>query len=226
MPMKGSGAAELREIDRFDEGVGWIAYPDEQMQRASHALVGEDGGVWVIDPVDADGLDDLLAEYGDVRGVVILLDRHLRDADTISARHEVPVYVPHWMDGVATKLDAPVERIRMDLADSGFGVYKLVDNTLWQEAVLFSEATKTLVVPEAVGTSDFMVTSDERLGVHPALRLKPPRKLSRFEPDRILVGHGEGITTDATDALSDALSGARKRTPRLYAKTARSMLFG
>ena len=108
--MKGSGEASLREIDRYDGGVGWIAYPDEDMQRASHAVVGENGGVWVVDPVDAAGLDELLAEYGEVAGVVVLLDRHKRDAAAIATRHDVSVYVPDFMDAVAQELDAPVER--------------------------------------------------------------------------------------------------------------------
>lgn len=224
--MKGSGRAELREIDRWDDGVGWIAYPEEDMQRASHAVVGEDGGVWVTDPVDAPGVDDLIAEYGDLEGIVILLDRHKRDADAIARRHEVPVYVPHWMSGVASELDAPVERIRTDLESSGYGVYKLKDNALWQEAVMFGEADHTLIVPEAVGSAEYFYTGDRPLGVHPALRLMPPRKLARFDPERILVGHGEGVFEDAQGALADALDNARKGAPRLYAKTARSMLFG
>ena len=85
MPMKGSGpATDFEEIDRRDEGVGWIAYPDERMERASHAFA-VDGEVWVVDPVDVDGLDELLAEFGDVAGVVTLLDRHKRDADTVAS---------------------------------------------------------------------------------------------------------------------------------------------
>lgn len=226
MSMKESGSTELREIDRRESGVGWIAYPQEAMQRASHAVVGENDGVWVVDPVDAEGLDELLAEYGTIEGVVLLLDRHKRDADVIARRHEVPVYVPHWMSGVSGELDAPIERVRTDLGESGYGVYKLIDNALWQEAVMFAEHDHTLVVPEAVGTAEYFRTRDRSLGVHPALRLKPPRKLGRFDPERILVGHGEGVLTDAEPALSDALSGARRRAPRLYAKTAREMLFG
>ncbi|MEF8975748.1 MAG: hypothetical protein V5A21_05930 [Halapricum sp.] len=226
MPMKGSGSAELREIDRYDGGVGWIAYPDEEMQRASHAVVGEEGGVWVLDPVDAEGLDELLAEYGEVAGVVVLLDRHKRDADAIARRHESPVYVPDWMSGVESKLDAPVERVHTDLEESGFGVHRLIDNALWQEAVLYGEHDGTLVVPESLGTAEYFLTGGERLGVHPALRLKPPRKLRRFAPERVLVGHGEGVPTDAARAIDDALDGARRRAPRLYAETVRSMIFG
>ena len=38
MQLKEAGEPELYEIDRFDRGVGWIAYPEERMQRASHAV--------------------------------------------------------------------------------------------------------------------------------------------------------------------------------------------
>jgi len=223
--MKGSGrSSSWREIDQFEGGTGWIAYPDEEMERASHALIS-DGDVWLVDPVDVDGLDDTLSELGTVRGVVLLLDRHKRDAETLARRHEVPVYVPEWMDDVRSDLTAPVELFRRSLADSGYDLHKLVDNPVWKEGFLYDEDSKTLVVAEAVGTSSYMRTSDERLGVHPALRLKPPKALGRYSPERILMGHGEGVMTGAADALADALSGSRKRTPRLYAQTAREFLF-
>ena len=45
--------------------------------------------------------------------------------------------------------------------------------------------------------------------------LRPPRDaLGGLEPERILVGHGPGLFEDAAAALSDALSGARRRLPR------------
>ncbi|QLH83317.1 hypothetical protein [Halosimplex pelagicum] len=225
MPMKGSGrSTSWREINRWDGGTSWLAYPDEEMERVSHALV-TDGDVWLVDPIDVDGLDETLAEHGTVRGVVLLLDRHERDAETLARRHEVPVYVPEWMDEVRSGLTAPVEPIRRSLADSGYDLHKLVDNPVWKEGFLYDEDSKTLVVAEAVGTSSYMLTSDERLGVHPALRLKPPKALGRYSPERILVGHGEGVMTGAAEALTDALDGSRKRTPRLYAQTAREFLF-
>jgi hypothetical protein len=55
-------------------------------------------------------------------------------------------------------------------------------------------------------------------------RLAPPSKLKRLTPDRVLVGHGRGVTDDAAGALADALSGSRGRTPGLYAKTAKMFL--
>lgn len=223
-----SDTAEARafeEIDRHDGGVGWIAYPDETMERASHALA-VDGEVWLVDPVDAEGIDDLAADYGDVAGVVVLLDRHKRDSAQIANRHDVSVWVPEFMDGVAADLDAPVEQFRHDLADTGFAAHEVVDNRLWQEALLYDEDGGTLIVPEAVGTTEYFRTGNRRLGVHPALRLKPPSKLTRLSPERLLVGHGAGIHEDATGALAEAVNGARGRAPALYWKNFKMLLSG
>jgi hypothetical protein len=227
MSMKGSGtAADWQEIDSYEAetgGVGWIAYPEERMQRASHALATDDG-VYVVDPVDVPNLDDLLADHGEVAGVVVLLDRHKRDAAAVARRHDVPVCLPATMAGLADDLDAETEVVRRELGDSGFAVHEVLDNALWTEAALFHEGDGTLVVPEAVGTCDYFLTSGERLGVHPALRLTPPKRLRRFEPERVLVGHGAGVLDDAAAALEDAVTGARGRAPRLYAKAFRSFL--
>ncbi|WP_290812347.1 hypothetical protein [Halovivax sp.] len=216
-------ASDVRVFDRFDGGVSWIAHPEETMQRASHALE-VDGEVWVIDPVDGEGLDDLLAELGDVAGVVVLFDRHRRDADPIARRHDVPVYLPDWFDDVGDELDSPVARFGAELADTGLGAHVVKNGPYWQEAALYDAERRTLVVPEAVGTAAYFRTDDARLGVHPMLRAFPPRdRLSGFDPDRILVGHGEGVATDGAAALEDALAGARRRAPRLYAKALRQL---
>ncbi len=231
MSTKESGtAADWREIDRYETdsgaaGVGWIAYPEEAMQRASHALA-VDGDVWVIDPVDVEGLDEMLAELGTVAGVVTLLDRHKRDAAAVANRHDVSVHLPDFMQGIADEFDAPVELLHRELADTGYGVHKVVDNFAWSEAALYGEDDGILLVPEAVGTVEYSLAGSERLGVHPALRLKPPKKLARLDPNRILVGHGKGIHDDATAALDDAISGARGRTPGLYVKNLRMFLPG
>jgi len=216
-------AASEHVINEWAGGIGWMGDPDEAMQRASH-LLDTTEGVWLVDPVDFDGLDDLVAAYGEVAGVLLLLDRHTRDADVVARRHGVPVTVPDWMSGVAEKVDAELDRVHADLGDTEYGVHRLIDNALWQEAVLYGEDSGTLVVPEAVGTAAFFRAGDERLGVHPALRLKPPRKLGRLPPERVLVGHGAGVFEDAEAALNDALAGSRRRAPRLYAETVRDFL--
>lgn len=224
MPSKGTASpTEYQEIDRWDGGVGWIAHPDEAMERASHAL-SIDGDVWVIDPVDASGIDDLFAEFGTVAGVVVLLDRHMRDAEAIAGRHDVPLYLPTWVrrsvSGVA------VRRFETELADTGMRVLKLFDNPAWQEAALYDESNGTLVVPESVGTADYFRTEHERLGIHPMIRLLPPSELRGLTPKRVLVGHGAGIFSDATMTLADALDGSRRRYPSLLVQTVRGFVSG
>lgn len=219
MPMKQSGRGDLTVVDRFEDGVGWLAYPDETMQRASHAVESA-GELWVIDPVDAEGVDDLLAEYGDVGGVVVLLDRHKRDTAAVANRHDVPVYVPTWMTGVADDLDAPVERF--DGGVGNFAAERLIDNPFWQEAVLFDG--ETLVVPEALGTVSYFRAPGETLGIHPMLRALPPRSLRQYDPERLLVGHGEGIFDEVRPAIHRAVSGSRRKMLPLYAKNIRGIL--
>ena len=75
-----------------DDGAGWIAAEPPYMQRASHA-VADDGGVWLVDPVDGEGLADILAPLGEVRGVLQLLDRHPRDCAALASRFGVPHHV-------------------------------------------------------------------------------------------------------------------------------------
>lgn len=224
MPLKGSGATELRKTFDWDGGTSWIAYPDEMMQRASHALV-VDGEVWLIDPVDADGLDERLAELGPVAGVVVLLDRHKRDSAAIARRHDVPVYVHESMDGVADDLDSEVRRFDDELPDTGIEAIPLVTSRVWKEVALYDADAGTLVVPESLGRSKYFLTSSERLGVHPLRRTTPPRdELDGIRPERVLVGHGGPILDDAARAMNDALAGSRKRMPRLYASNVRMML--
>lgn len=217
-------ASELEVVTEFDGGCSWIAHPEESMQRASHAIAVDDE-VWVIDPVDGDTLDDTLAAYGPVAGVVVGLDRHKRDAAAIAKRHDVAVWLPDWFEGVAEDLDAPVERFGAELADTGIEAHVVVRNRFWQEVALFDPGTETLVVPESVGTASYFLTGDERLGVHPVLRLWPPRsRLSTFDPERVLVGHGAGVETDASEALRNALDGSRRHAPALYASVLRDLL--
>ena len=217
-------ATDLQEIDRFDGGVGWIAHPEETMQRASHALEF-DGKVWVFDPVDADGLDELLTSLGEVAGVVVTVDRHKRDAGAIAKRHDVPVYLPTWFDGVSETLGAPVTRYEDELADTGLEAIVLKDSRTWQEVGFYDPVRGTLLVHESLGTAPYFRAGDEPLGVHPMRRLTPPRAtLSGYHPERILVGHGDGIMTDAARVLQETLDESRKRTPRAYAGAVRQLL--
>jgi hypothetical protein len=123
------------------------------------------------------------------------------------------------MDGVADEYGVPVERFEGRLPGTDYRVVRVVNNRLWQEAALHDPDGGTLLVPEAVGTVRYFLTGDRRLGVHPGLRPVPPRgALGDLDPDRLLVGHGEGIFDAAGEELEAALAAARRTAPKLYAK--------
>ncbi|WP_135820699.1 hypothetical protein [Halostella litorea] len=225
MPMKADGRpTEPREIDRWEGGLGWIAHPEETMQRASHALA-TDEGVWLVDPVDCEGLDELVAPLGEVAGVVVLLDRHKRDAAAVARRHDVSVALPRELRDVAADLDAPTTTFGDELGSTGYRTIPVVDNPLWSEVALYDAESGTLVVPEAVGTVDYFVADGEGLGVHPMLRAFPPRKaLGGLAVERVLVGHGEGVSSDAAPTLAAALRNSRRNAPKVYLQAARGLL--
>jgi hypothetical protein len=220
MDIKGAGdPGDWQAIDRFDGGVGWMAYPAEGMQRASHALV-EDGDVWLIDPLDTPGLDDLLADEGEVAGVVLLLSRHGRDAAAIARRHDVAVHVPRLLD---VDVDARVESFSGELADTGYVAHTVYERFPWREAALYSEDRRTLVVAEGLGTAPWFLAPGERLGVQPVARLFPPKTLARFDPAHVLVGHGEGVHEDAAAAVTQAVRRSRRGLPRVALRNVREL---
>ncbi|MFB6295686.1 MAG: hypothetical protein ABEH66_02450 [Halobacteriales archaeon] len=223
MPMKASGLASDADVTEWDGGFSWIAHPGEGLERSSHAL-GDGEDVWVVDPVDFDGLDDRLAEAGAVAGVVVLFDQHGRDAAAVARRHDVPVFVPAWLDRIARRIDAPVERFDGQLGDTDYRAIRIPGLPLWQEAALFDG--ETLVVGESVGAG-YHRRDGEKLGVHPVQSVLPPRKQLRgLDPERVLTGHGMGVFVDAGGALADALAGARRRAPGASLRWSKRLLLG
>lgn len=209
-----SVAEDRREIDRWDGGVGWLAHPAETGQRASHAVRGDDG-VWLVDPLDAPGVDDLINEFGDVAGVAVLSNWHTRDAGVLAQRHGVAVHLPEWMTRVEDRVEAPIERYTETVGDSGFRVRRCQPMPGWREGIAVRETDGTLYVPESLGTAAAYTVGDERLGCPPIRRLWPPRGLlADVDPQRVLVGHGAGVFERAAEAMDDALTGARRRLPR------------
>jgi len=189
-------------VREWPGGLSWIADPDEDARRASHALATE-AGVWVVDPVDAEGLDDRLTALGAVAGVVVVQDRHTRDAAAVARRHDAAVYVPEWAELTHEKLAVDAERLESTLPGTEYEVHRLVDTDEWAEAVLVDESGDTLVVPEALGTLSSFGSGDG-LGLHPALDA-PPEGLADWTPERVLVGHGESVHEAATTALRAAV---------------------
>jgi len=234
MPIKARDPpTDVESIDRFDDGVGWIAHPEETMQRASHAIATDDGVV-VTDPVDGPGVDDLIDEFGALAGVAVTFDQHSRDAVAIADRHDVPIYVPEPVragktlrrKGAGVENDGPpIERVRDAIPGTEIDVVALHERQAWGEAALYRERDGVLYVPESLGTVRYFLATGERLGVHPMIRPIPPRRqLSGIDPDRLLVGHGRGIAEEATDAIEAALAGSRKRLPSAYWNALKTVL--
>jgi len=189
-------------FEEHDLGISWLPDPGETMQRASHAVrLGDAGRVWIIDPVDVPGLDERIATVAadeQVAGVLQLLDRHERDCAALAERH-----------------DATLHRLPFGgIPGSGLETVKLLDTPLWKEVAIYSPADRALIVPEAVGTAPYFRAGSERVGIHPMLRLTPPRRLADFAPEHLLTGHGTGMRgPDTAAALADAVAGSRRRIP-------------
>ena len=177
--------------DEFDGGLGWIEDAGF-VRRCGHALVA-DGRVHLVDPFEHDGLDERVRAAGEPAGVIQLLDRHARDGEAIAARLGVPLH----------RLEAPPPFVAIELATPPG----------WREIALWWPEERVLVAADALGTARYFRAPGEAIGVHPLLRLFPPRRLAGLEPRRILVGHGEGIHDDAAAALREALGSARRRLP-------------
>ena len=186
---------ECRFCDELGQnGFSWIV--DEAMTRTSHALAAA-GKVWLIDPVDwPDAIDRALA-LGEPAGVIQLLDRHNRDCAALAERLDVPLLV------------APDE-----VSGSPFECIAVKRRKRWRETALWWPDSKTLVVAEAVGTNAFYTGGKSPVGVHLLLRLTPPKALAAYEPNRLLVGHGEGVHGPAAAVgLRHALEHSRGELP-------------
>lgn len=189
---------DVRFCDETDFGFGWIAAEPKLLERASHALA-DDGRVWLVDPVDGDGVEERVRSLGEPAGVLQLLDRHERDCAALAGRLRVPLHrLP--LGGVE---GAPFRPLR------------LRDRRGWREVALWWPERGALVCAEAVGCGPVYLGPGERLAVHPLLRLDPPTQLRGLAPAHVLCGHGEGIHgRGASLALDEALSTARRRAPR------------
>jgi hypothetical protein len=174
------------------EGVEeWIQ--DEFMERSSHALVA-DGGTWLIDPVDS----PRVGELENVVGIVQLLDRHNRDCALIARRLGVPHHVLPTVP-IGPFQFIPIRRNEVAL--------------WWPERGL-------LACGDALGTARYYRAGDERLAVHPLMRLRPPS--FGVEPEAVVCGHGPGVFDEAGDALREAISTSRRRIPQQVAAAVRA----
>jgi hypothetical protein len=189
---------KLRFCDEFDHGFGWQA-SDERLQRTSHAVLAG-GRVWVTDALDGTGIDERIRRLGEPAAVIQLLDRHKRDCPTVAARLGVPLHVTPF-GGVP---DAPVTVLSIRRMPG------------WREVALWFTEERVLVCGDALGSAGYFRAGKEPFGVHPFLRLFPPRRaLGGLEPEHIFFGHGEGLHgAEAAHALREALATSRRRLLR------------
>jgi glyoxylase-like metal-dependent hydrolase (beta-lactamase superfamily II) len=195
---------QIEPVDDAGFGFGWRV-ADELVQRTSHALVDEEG-VWLVDPLDWDGLEERLAGKGEVRGVIQLLDRHARDGAALAERFGVPLHrIP-----------------RVPPPGSPFHVLGVVDMPTWHEVALWWPEQRTLVCGDALGTARYFLAPGEPLGVHPLLRLKPPGRLRDLPAEHVLCGHGAGRHgAGAAGELARAVATARRRLPAAWLNAVR-----
>jgi hypothetical protein len=180
--------------DEFDGGFGWTE--PGFLHRTSH-VVESGGAVLIFDPVDLSGIDERIRALGEPEAVVQLLDRHERDSVALAAR----LGIPH---------------LRMELGDSASRgrLVRIIWNRFWKEVAFWEPERRVLVVADALGSVGYFTAPGEAIGVHPILRLRPPRALADLAPQHVLCGHGEGIHGDeAALRLAEALTTARRRIP-------------
>lgn len=225
-----STSTEMEVIDQWKNGFGWFSHPDELGMRASHAIRGEDG-VWVFDPLEAPGVHDRLAELGTVVGIAVQSNFHARDAASFAERYDVPVYLPVWMDRVAERIDTPIERFpappgeSVEMGTSGMMIRTIDPVTFWREAIVYRPTDGTLRIADMIFNA--MQVGNERLAYHYFHRFAPPREpFADLDPERILLGHGEGVFHDAAGALDYTLDNARRHLPRATLRQGLPQLIG
>jgi hypothetical protein len=189
-------------LRRHRVGITWTE--PGAMARSAHAVADARGRVWMIDPFeDAEALS-AVAELGEPAGVLQLLDRHNRDCHEIAARLEVPL-----------------SRLPIDAAGTPFTPIQVLNVPGWHEVALWWAQESVLIVAETVGTSELFGLG-RRLGVHPLLRLHPPRRqLTTHEPDLLLVGHGPALESEVVEALEEAFESSLGDIPKLVATVPR-----
>ncbi|HEU4976008.1 MAG TPA: hypothetical protein VFT50_13020 [Baekduia sp.] len=178
-------------------GLTWVM--DDPMRRACHALIDDDERLWLVDPVDDGHAVEHAVALGRPAAVLQLLDRHNRDCAAVAARLGVPhLKVPDAVPG------------------SPFVLQRLIRNRLWNEVALLWPERRALVVAEALGTAPGFAVGDGPVGMHPMLRLLPPRGLRGDNLRHLLVGHGRPLHgREVPGAIDGAVANARRDLPRL-----------
>jgi len=156
--------------------------------------------VWLTDVVDGPDVDERIHAVGEPAAVVQLVDRHKRDCAAVAKRLGVALHSTPFRD----------------VPGAPFVVVPVVRRRLWREIAVWFPEERILVCGDALGSLDYFRARGELCGVHPLLRLFPPRQaLGGLEPEHLLFGHGEGVHgPEAAPALEESLATARRLLPR------------
>ncbi|MEZ5075866.1 MAG: hypothetical protein R2725_00310 [Solirubrobacterales bacterium] len=180
-------------VEEHPLGLTWVV--EEPMRRASHALL-DDGRVWIVDPVEAEGMPDLDG-LGEPAAVLQLLDRHNRACAEVASRLGVEhLKVPDAVPG------------------SPFAAIPAVRVPLWKETALWWPQRSGLVVAELLGTNRMYTGGRAPLGMHLFLRPFAPGSLRGRRPEHLLVGHGAPLHgPEVGDLIESAYRDARRALP-------------
>ena len=155
----------------------------------------------MIDPIEGEGVDERVRSLGEPAGVIQLLDRHERACEAFAARLGVPLHV-----------------VPRALPETPFEVLPVLRNRFWAEVSLWWPERRILVCADLFGTVPYFRAGAEPVGLHPFLRLWPPRSPRGLQPEHLLVGHGDGLHgPGVAEAVAEALRTGRRRFPRWVA---------
>lgn len=210
-------------VHRTDHSITWGVDDQGLLACRSHALRDDDGRVWIIDPVEMVGLDDAIRAMGEPAGVIVLLDRHLRAAPAVASRLGVPLYFPEGTQRQRLPEDVVRYADQIDGCPFEFPLVRQ-SGRAWIERALWWPAQRLLVIAEAVGTVDyFRAHAGDVCGLHPMMHARPPRGLMGFDPELVLVGHGDPLERPG-EAIDQVIMRGRRdmgavmlRMPRLLA---------
>ena len=188
------GPMALETLDEHALGLTWVL--DDPLRRTSHALADE-GRVWLVDPVDEPEALERAAALGTPQAVLQLLDRHNRDNAAIAARLGVPLLrLPR---GRARRALRPLRRParsrggrRSRCGGRRAGAWS------WPRASARTRSTRS-----ATGRS----------ACTRCCACFPPRVLGGYDPEHLLVGHGEPVHgPEASDGPEGRARAARAAT--------------
>ena len=197
-------ALKVTFCDEFGGGFGWIV--DEFMQRCSHALVRGRPRLGRSIPSTA---------------------KVSRSGSALRARRRASSSCSTGTTATAPRLAARLGVRHHIVPQESLGPFAFIavkNSRSWHEVALWWPDRRVLVCADVLGTARYYRAGDERLAVHPVLRVRPPRRqLGALQPEVILCGSRAKVSSKTPDAaLREALSTSRRRIPGQAASALRA----